>query len=665
MRDTRVLRSLRWIILLLPMSVAIAQVGPPPPPPPPPPLGPPPQPAGNLVTVAKANLGKALFWDEQLSSTRTVACGTCHRAATGGSDPRSIEGMTRALHPGRDQQFGTPDDVVGSPGVPLNQAAGDYEWAPSFGLAEQVTGRRAPSHIDAGYSPELFWDGRAGRAFTDPVSGDTLLPVLGALEAQAAGPPVSSAEMGHLGRDWNDVAARVQTSTPLALSTVIPADLAAWIAGRSYPQLFQEAFGSPQVTPARIAMAIASYERTLFSSQTPFDSANAGQAVLTPQENAGRQLFATLPCARCHAGALTSDNLYHYIGVRPAAEDSGRFVVSRQPIDLGAFRTPSLRNVALRPSFMHDGRFATLEEVVDFYDRGGDFNAPNKSPLITPLNLTPLQKAQLVAFLRRPLTDPRVASGAPPFDQPSLFSESSQVPRLLGGGTAGAGGRVPRPVAIEPPLAGNPRFTVAVENALAGAPATLVIDEVEPPASGGVPAGASFARLATTLRDNGAGGGYGSVTLAIPDDPALLGRELFGRWYVADAAAPGGVASSASFRMTIFGPHGQGLPAAVPSAGALPTPRLLRLHAGAPNPFAARTTLRYEVFATAPVRLSIYDVAGRTVRRLVSSPLVPPGSYSVEWDGRDDAGRPVAGGVYFSRLEGGGAVESDRVVRVD
>lgn len=651
------LRHLQWLIALLPVSVAVAQI------PPLQPLGPPPPaPPGNAVTQAKVNLGKTLFWDEQLSSTRTVACGTCHRGENGGSDPRSVRGSLRAAHPGLDGVTGTPDDIVGSPGVPINASSGDYQWSSTFGLHEQVTTRRAPSHINAVYSPLLFWDGRATGVFNDPLTGALVLPGGGALESQSVEPPVSSVEMAHLGRDWTDIESRVTDATPLAVASAIPAGLDTWIAGRSYPQLFDEAFGSPQVTASRIALAIASYERVLFSNVTPLDSALAGLTALTPMEAAGMQLFGQLPCASCHAGPLTSDNQFHYIGVRPAGEDVGRFGVTGNPADMGAFRTPSLRNAVLRPSFMHNGRFATLQEVVDFYDRGGDFNAPNKDPRIQPLNLSPLQKQQLVAFLSRPLTDRRVADETAPFDRPTLFTESGLAPVVQDGGVAGAGG-VPEVVAIEPPLAGNPSFTVGVYGTIAGAEAVLVIDGSEPPVGGGIPASGSVARVATTLLGTGAGDGYGSASVAIPDDPALIGQVVFGRWYVNDPAAPGGVAASPSFRMTVFGAHSAGLTSV---ANTMPGgANVLRLYPGQPNPFNVRTAIRYDVFALSPVRLTIYDISGRVVRRLVDSALQSPGTYFVDWDGRDDRGRMVAGGVYFSRLEGGGTAGTFRVVRVD
>src|SRR5882672_5138798 len=156
-----------------------------------PPLNPPPAPPGNLVTATKAYLGKTLFWDEQLSSTRTVACGTCHFASNGGSDSRAIVGNARSRNPGADAVFGTADDVFASPGVISNNADGSYSLSPVYGFHEQVTGRKSRSYIDAGYSNSLFWDGRATQVFTDPISGAVVLNAGAALESQVLGPPVS------------------------------------------------------------------------------------------------------------------------------------------------------------------------------------------------------------------------------------------------------------------------------------------------------------------------------------------------------------------------------------------------------------------------------------------------------------------------------------------
>src|SRR6185436_13664408 len=216
------------------------------------PLNPPLAPAGNGVTAAKAYLGKALFWDEQLSSTRTVACGTCHFSANGGSDARAIFNDNRSRNPGADATFNTADDVFASPGVISNKIDGTYEFSPVYGFREQVTGRKSRSYVDAGYSNLLFWDGRATGTFTDPIGGGVVLANGAALESQAVGPPVSAAEMAHSTRNWIDVAVQVSVAKPLALSPSIPANLRQWIDGRTYPQLFEEAFGTSEVTAARI-----------------------------------------------------------------------------------------------------------------------------------------------------------------------------------------------------------------------------------------------------------------------------------------------------------------------------------------------------------------------------------------------------------------------------
>ncbi|MFL6254087.1 MAG: cytochrome c peroxidase [Pyrinomonadaceae bacterium] len=520
-----------------------------------PPLNPPPAPAGNQVTAAKAALGKTLFWDEQLSSTRTVSCGTCHFSANGGSDSRTIVGNTRARNPGADGTFNTADDVFASPGVPSNNAGGTYSLSNTYGFREQVTGRKSRSYIDAGYSNLLFWDGRAGAVFTDPLSNQVLLPNGAALESQVLGPPVSDAEMAHAGRDWNDVAARIASSKPLALSPDVPAALKEWIGNRPYTELFAEAFGTADVTPARIALAIATFERTLYSDRTPFDLAVSGIAPLPAAEARGQNVFNNQGhCNTCHAGTLFTDNQFHNIGLRPQTEDPGRFAVTGNADNLGEFRTVSLRNVSLRAPYFHNGRLATLEDVVDFYNRGGDFDAPNiDRNRIRPLGLNAQQRADLVAFLRNALTDPRVAAGSSPFNRPMLYTESTRVPQLTGAGTPGSGGSVPVLTAIEPPLVGNPSFTVAVSNALGGAQAVLVVDGNEPGTGPNIPQTGSFARVGVQLSGSGAGQGFGSVSLQIPDSAALVGQTFYGRWFVSDPAAAGGVSVTPAFKMTIFG----------------------------------------------------------------------------------------------------------------
>ena len=520
------------------------------------PLEPPPAPPENPITAAKAYLGKALFWDEQLSSTNTVSCGTCHRPGAGGSDPRTIFNDDRARNPGFDNVFNTADDVFGSPGVIDNNANGLYNWNSLFKFREQVTGRKSPTYLNAGYTRNgLFWDGRAGDVFHDQITNDVLLTAYGGLENQAAGPPVNAGEMGHNGRSWVDVAARIQNVRPLALATHIPPALKNWISGRSYPELFREAFGTPQVTPARIAMAIGTHERTLFSDRTPLDEYAQGISELHPDEDGGRIVFLTNSCIACHGGPLLSDGNYHNIGVRPQFEDRGRGAITGLQDDDGRFRTPSLRNVFLRSPYFHNGKKEAIEGVVEFYRIGGEFNAPNiDRDLIHPLSLTNEQRANLAAFLKRPLTDPRVRDETAPFDRPRLYTESERVPLIHGTGRAGSGARVPDATAIEPPMLGNPNFTLGVSNGLGGAAAKLVIDSADPGVGASVPTIGSFGVYTITLAGTGSGNGYGSIALAIPSDPAFVGRTFYGRWYVTDAGAENGFAVSRLIQFTIFSP---------------------------------------------------------------------------------------------------------------
>jgi cytochrome c peroxidase len=517
-----------------------------------PPLEAPSVPVGNPITAAKVYLGKALFWDEQMSSTKTVSCGTCHTAGGGGDDLRSLNTSASSTNPGLDQIFGNADDIVASRGIPMTNIDGTYIFSSSYALKEQVTGRSSMSSLNTGYAPVLFWDGRALGTFRDPITNAVVLNNGGALESQAIGPPTTSNEMGHSGRNWTDVANRISASKPLAIAVNVPAPLKTWINGRTYPQIFEEVFGTPEVTPTRIALSIATYERTLYTDQTPLDMANAGITPLTAQEQNGRNLFVQVECAVCHAGALTSDNSFRYIGVRPQNDDTGRFQVTGSNVDLGRFRVPNLRNVELRGTYMHNGRFNTLDQVVAFYNRGGDFNAPNKDANVRPRGLSPQSQADIVAFLKRPLTDPRAANELPPFDRPTLYTETNRVPLVTGTGVAGTNGIIPQPMAIEPPLVGNPSFTVAVTNGMGGANATLVINSTDPGTSS-IPAAGTFTRQTLALQGSGAGNGYGSINLAIPNNNALIGQTFFGRWYVADAGSASGFSISRLFTFTVFG----------------------------------------------------------------------------------------------------------------
>jgi cytochrome c peroxidase len=534
------------ILLTVAAGPLAAQGGPPPAPPFAPLPAVPPVPAANPQTAAKVALGTALFWDEQLSKTGTVACGTCHVPRAGGSDPRAPLPGFASTHPGADQTYATADDIVGAAGVPRHDADGQYLGAPLFGMGPQVGTRQAQSMINSGFAPLLFWDGRASPVFVDPDNQATLIPQGGALENQALGPLVNAVEMAHAGGTLADMTARIGTASPLKLAAAVPPALAVWIAGRDYPALFGEVFGTPDVSAARVAFALAAYQRSLVSNQTPHDQQLAGvPGAMTQDELAGRQAYVQAGCARCHGGGQLTDNAFHYIGVRPPTADPGRLGVTGQQADRGRMRTPGLRNVELTAPYMADGRFDTLEEVVDFYNRGGDFAAPNKDPRIVPLNLTPQQRAAIASFLRRPLTDARVRDETGPFARPTLYSESGDVPQPVRAGTPGSGGITPRLIAVEPPLAGSSDFTIGVDQAPAGAAVRVLLDVADPVAAGDP---AYMVREATLSAQ-----GMLSLDLTLPDGEAWAGQPLYLRVFVADPNASDGWSATRTVRFNLLG----------------------------------------------------------------------------------------------------------------
>ena len=228
-------------------------------------------------------------------------------------------------------------------------------------------------------------------------------------------PILSSVEMAHDSRSFNQAVAKLNAVKPMALATNLPADMASAVAGNTtYPDLFQAAFGSSTISAARIALAIATYQRTLVPDQTPYDAFVAGNpGALTPQQAGGLNVFlGPGRCAICHTSGLFSDDQFHNLGLRPIAEDNGRQGVTGNPGHAGEFKTPSLRNIGLRNSFMHNGQFSTIGEVITFYRLGGGPNQQNKDPQIIPLNLPPNQANDLINFLTNGLTDPRVAASS-------------------------------------------------------------------------------------------------------------------------------------------------------------------------------------------------------------------------------------------------------------
>ncbi|MCX8070838.1 MAG: cytochrome-c peroxidase [Candidatus Binatia bacterium] len=330
-------------------------------------------PEGNPLTKEKVELGKKLYFDKRLSADGTVSCASCHDPLRGFADGKPV----------------------------------------ATGIRGQAGARNSPTVLYTGFSEVQFWDGRAPT-----------------LEEQAKQPLINPVEMG---QPSHEAVVKAVASVP------------------EYPPLFQQAFGSPQVTIERIVQAIASFERTLAPFASPFDRFLAGDKnALSDAAKRGFQLFQGKGrCVTCHEFNTSfpyfTDNKFHNIGVamkgnfeqlareaqaiqtrrdkeaesslahKPGVEALGRWIVTREPKDIGAFKTPGLRNVALTAPYMHDGSLKTLEEVMDFYNRGGEPN-PNLDGGMRPLNLTREEIADIIEFMKS-LTD---ESGGKNFDWEEL-----------------------------------------------------------------------------------------------------------------------------------------------------------------------------------------------------------------------------------------------------
>jgi cytochrome c peroxidase len=305
----------------------------------------------NPLTRAKIELGRQLYFDPRLSADSTISCASCHNPA---------EGYTA-------------------------------HTATGVGIRGQLGGRNSPVSFNRILSGPQFWDGRAD-----------------SLEAQAVGPIANPIEMGFT---HEGVVKRLGETAV-------------------YRRQFEKVFG--ELTIDRVGQAIAAFERVLVTAPSPYDygeqlrpfadldeedladdpelakrfaEATAAAAAHPMSESAkrGREIFFTEKgnCTACHVGANLADEKYHNLGIgmdKPEP-DLGRFVVTHDEQDKGGFKTPTVRNVALTAPYMHDGSLATLEEVVEWYDKGGHPN-PHLSDKIKPLNLTAQDKADLVEFMK-------------------------------------------------------------------------------------------------------------------------------------------------------------------------------------------------------------------------------------------------------------------------
>ena len=515
-----------------------------------PPLWPPSSPIQNPPTEAKRVLGKILFWDEQLSSDSTISCGTCHIPSSGGSDPRP------GLNPGFDELFGTADDVIGSPGVSSLDAMAEYVHSDSFGLDPQIGGRVAQSNLMAMYNANLFWDGRAELNFVDPETGELLFQSgVGGLEIQASAPILNDVEMAHAGRTWDQVRDKLGRVRPLALADSIPADmLGALAVDPSYGELFEEAFGDPEINAVRISFALATYQRTLVPNQSPWDLWNDGdEDAMTFDQKAGFSLFQASACTFCHPAPTFANSDFFVDGVRPPFEDLGRQIVTGLNSDRGRFRTPSIRNVGLRDKLMHTGTFENIDDVFDHYARRNGripFSDNLNGFLVGGISFSPANEIAVKDFLVNGLTDPRVENETFPFDRPSMFTErATPNPEIIEAGEMGSGGFIPKMVALIPPNIGNADFKIGVDFALGGAQAWVAISESAP--VGGVVAQDELVGP-IALNGMGDGGGYGTLAYPIADDPSLDGMRLYMQWVVADPAGGDGFVRSPVAQLDIF-----------------------------------------------------------------------------------------------------------------
>lgn len=347
------------------------------------PLGPAPHPADNPPSTAKLELGRLLFFDPILSGERDVSCGTCHHPDFGFADGRKLAVGTGGAGLGPDRTLG----VSALTGKPVPAVGRNTPTVLNAALNGNMDGLPDPRGLQ-------FWDGRA----------------LG-LEDQALRPLAARAEMR-----GDAYPAGLAVDSVVARLRGIP----------EYEARFARAFGGgafegSALDASRIARALAAYQRALVTRDAPFDRFAAGDdGALTEVQKRGLELFFTSArCSQCHLGPMFSDFTFRVLGVPQegpgkaviSGDDTGREEHTGDPADRYAFRTPSLRNVELTAPYMHDGAFASLEEVVRFYDEGGRPRHPAVDDemidpeLRRPLDLSDQDVAAIIAFLRS-LTDP-------------------------------------------------------------------------------------------------------------------------------------------------------------------------------------------------------------------------------------------------------------------
>lgn len=233
----------------------------------------------------------------------------------------------------------------------------------SVGISRQPLKRNSPTIFNSAFQKTLFWDGRAG-----------------SLEEQVLMPIQDKNEMD---QDLKNLVREL-------------------ISKAEYRKLFEEAFGSSGITPERLAMAIAPFERTLVTGDTSYDRFWQGdKKAMSPSALRGMDLFSgKAKCSICHSGPLFTDQQFHNIGlsISGSKHDKGRKNVTGEIFHEGAFKTPGLRGISLSGPYMHDGSLPSLKLVIEFYDQGG-VASQRKSPFISPIGLSDNEKEDLLQFL--------------------------------------------------------------------------------------------------------------------------------------------------------------------------------------------------------------------------------------------------------------------------
>ena len=235
----------------------------------------------------------------------------------------------------------------------------------STGIKGLKGGRSAPVSFNRVYSKAQFWDGRAAT-----------------LEDQSIGPFANPIEHGFANHD--EMVAKMKKMP-------------------GYRKRFQEVFGG-EITIQDVGRAVASFQRTVLSGNSAVDKYDLGgdQNALSDSAKRGLELFrGKARCTRCHSGFNFTDEKFHNLGIGwdDNKVDLGRYMETKNPEDIGAFKTPTLREIARTAPYMHDGRFKTLEEVVKFYNQGGVKN-PHQDNTIIPLEMTDEEQQDLVAMLK-------------------------------------------------------------------------------------------------------------------------------------------------------------------------------------------------------------------------------------------------------------------------